>query len=444
VAGVSRRTFLKGLAAGTTIGAVPELVTGPSAHGVTSGPGLGSRPFTSLPVGVDTLPQIKHLIYFMMENHSFDNYFGMLGRGDGFSLGTNGKPTNMNRFKSGKEVVAYHAPSVCTADYDIGQDWVRSHTAWDHGKNDGFLLEATRPDAMAYFDKTDIPFYYSLAASFPVCDRYFCSLMGQTDPNRRFMVAGTSLGEVNDISITGLFSTPRPPNGTIFDLLNRHGISWKDYFVDLPTSTGLFPYVAEQNSDKLAPIAEFLSDCALGTLPEVSYVDPDGWQGSEENPQDIDTGEFFSSLIINAVLNSPSWPNILLLFTYDEHGGYYDHVPPVPMTPPDNVTPQVTASESFGDHFDWSGFRVPAVIVSPWAKKNYVSHVIHDHTSFLRLIETKWNLPALTARDANASNLLDSVDFSRRAFATPPVLAPAPAPVGLPACYLEDPTLPIG
>jgi phospholipase C len=267
--------------------------------------------------------------------------------------------------------------------------------------------------------------------------------MGQTDPNRRFMIAGTSLGQVNDIAITDLFSTKPPPNGTIFDLMNAHGISWKDYFVDLPTSTGMFPTVAEHNPLNLAPIAEFLVDCAAGTLPSVSFVDPDGWQASEENPQDIQTGELFSELIINAVMGGAAWNKTLLLLTWDEHGGYYDHVPPVPMAAPDNIAPNVPDADAFGDAFTWSGFRVPGIVVSPWAKKDYVSHVVHDHTSFLRLIETKWNLPALTARDANASNLLDCVDFSQPAFATPPTLAAAALPTDEVGCYVQDPTLPV-
>ncbi len=132
-----------------------------------------------------------------------------------------------------------------------------------------------------------------------------------------------------------------------------------------------------------------------------------------------------------------------MLFTYDEHGGYYDHVPPVPLVPPDSVKPIAPNGETFGDLYTWSGFRVPAVVVSPWAKRDYVSHVTYDHTSFLRLIETKWNLPALTNRDANANNLLDCVDFSRPSFEHPPSLAAAPVPVGEVGCYLQDPTSPV-
>jgi phospholipase C len=444
MAGLTRRAFLKGVA-GSAAATLACATLGRGGAFASAGPLLpaGARPFPDLPVGYDSLPRVDHLVYLMMENHSFDNYFGMLGRGDGFTLGAGGLPVNAQPTWKGGTVTAYHAPSTCTAHYDIGQDWVRSHLAWDQGRLDGFLAETDATDAVAYFTGDDIPFYYSLARTFPVCDRYFCSVMGQTDPNRRFMIAATSVGEVNDTSVSGLLGTPPTPNGTIFDLLNAHGIGWKDYFVDLPTSTGLFPTVAENNVDKLAPIAEFFTDCALGTLPAVSYVDPDGWLASEENPQDIQTGELFASLVIDAVLRGAAWDKTLLLLTWDEHGGYYDHVPPVPMVAPDAIGPAVPAGQTFGDAFTWSGFRVPAMVVSPWARADYVSHVVHDHTSFLRLIETKWNLPALTARDANASTLLDCVDFSRPAFADPPTLAAAALPTGAVSCYAADPTSPV-
>ncbi len=440
---LSRRTVLKGLAGATIAAAVRPSLGAMAAGGATPYLPAGTRPFPDLPVGFESLPQIEHLVYFMMENHSFDNYFGMLGRGDGYTLDANGHPVNANPTWKGGNVRAYHAPSPCTAHYNIGQDWKRSHLAWDQGRNDGFLAETNNVDAMSYFDASDIPFYYSLARTFPICDRYFCSLMGQTDPNRRFMVAATSVGEVNDTSLGGILTTPSPPNGTIFDLLNAHHITWKDYFVDLPTSTGLFPQVAVRNPLNLASIAQFLLDAELGTLPSVSFVDPDGWQGSEENPQDIQTGELFSSLVINAVLHGRAWDKTLMLFTYDEHGGYYDHVPPVPMAPPDDIKPNVPDDETYGDMFSWSGFRVPGIVISPWSRPDYVSHVVHDHTSFLRLIETKWNLPALTARDANASTLLDCVDFTTPAFAEPPELAAATVPTGELSCYLQDPTPPV-
>src|SRR5207302_3678943 len=160
---------------------------------------------------------------------------------------------------------------------------------------------------------------------------------------------------------------PRPPNGTIFDQLNAHGISWKDYFADLPT-VGLFPYLVEDNPGKVVPVAEFFADAAAGTLPAYSLVDPESFEGSEENPQDITVGESYAASVINAVLHGPAWEKTVLVFTYDEHGGYYDHVPPPRAVPPDGVPPQITVPPDQPGGFDRYGFRVPTVIVSPWAR----------------------------------------------------------------------------
>jgi phospholipase C len=180
---------------------------------------------------------------------------------------------------------------------------------------------------------------------------------------------------------------------------------------------GLLAYLGHIHS-----IGRFLADAAAGTLPAVSIVDPDFHLTSEENPQDVQDGEAFAASIVEAVLHGKDWLGTLLIWVYDEHGGYFDHVPPPPAPEPDDVLPDTGSWR-----FDRYGFRVPAVLVSPYARANYVSHVVHDHTSILKLIETKWNLPPLTYRDAHADNLLDSLDLSAPPrFAKPPALA-APA-----------------
>jgi phospholipase C len=330
-------------------------------------------------------------------------------------------------------------PNACQANGKPSQNWNSSHTAFNGGRNDGFV-RASGPVAMGYWTADTIPFYYDLARTFPLCDRWFASCLGQTYPNRRFLLAGTAYGLIST-DAKGILA-PSPANGTIFDQLNAHGIAWRDYYTDLP-SAGLFKSVVDADRAKLLPIAQFTADAAAGALPAVSLVEPNFSKASEENPQDIQTGEFFSQLVIQAVLHGAAWDKTLMLFTYDEHGGYYDHVPPVPLAPPDGIRPNVPGDETYGDMFSWSGFRVPGIVISPWSRPDYVSHVVHDHTSFLRLIETKWNLPALTARDANASNLLDCVDFTRPSFEAPPHLAAATLPTGELSCYLQDPTLPV-
>jgi phospholipase C len=384
------------------------------------------------------LAQIEHIVVVMMENHSFDNYFGMLGRGDGFRLDRHGRPTATNPDASGRPVRAYHAPSTCQANYDVSQSWTASHVAWDGGRMDRFV-RGTSADAMAYWTGADLPFYYSLGRTFPLCDRYFASTMAQTYPNRRFLMAATALGQVSD-PLPGP-TDPPPPNGTIFDRLNAHGISWTNYFTDLATCM-LFPSVPLNNPQHLAPSAQFFVDAAAGTLPSFSIVDTEFNEASEENPQDVQTGEEFAARVVNAAMSGPGWDKTVLIWTYDEHGGYYDHVAPPRAVRPDGVLPEV--SQTYGDLYSYYGLRVPAVVVSAWAKRNHVSHVVHDHTSILKLVETKWNLPALTYRDANASNLLDTLDLKAKVppFLEPPTLAAPATPTGAVQCYAADPTVP--
>ena len=442
---VSRRALLKGM-----VGAAGLAALGPIAGARAGGarqPLLraGSLPYPNLPEGVDTLPQIDHIVVLMMENHSYDCYFGMLGmttgRGDGYTPGPAGRPANTVSGPDGAPVGLHHAPSTCQANYRVSQSWDCSHQSWDGGRNDGFVVApGNSADAMAFWTAADLPFYDSLARTFVLCDRYFASVMAQTYPNRRFLIAGSAFGQVSDPFPSPTDPDPRPNGfGTIFDMLNAFGISWKDYFADLPTA-GLFPYVVEQNPGKVVPVADFFADCAAGTLPFFSLVDPESFEGSEENPQDAQAGAYYAYRVVDAVLNSPAWGSTVLILTFDEHGGYYDHVPPVRAVRPDGIAPAVAAGDTYGDLYSWTGFRVPTVVVSPWARADHVSHTVYDHTSILRLIETKWNLPALSARDANANNMLDCLDFRRPTFPKPPQLTAAPPPTGLPACVAADPT----
>ena len=163
---------------------------------------------------------------------------------------------------------------------------------------------------------------------------------------------------------------------------------------------------------------------------------------TEENPADIQLGEAYSSSMINAVMHSPAWPKTALLFMYDEHGGYYDHVPPPAAIPPDDIPPAVAPAPGAPAAWNIYGLRVPAYVISPFAKRDYVSHVVHDHTSVLRFIETKFNLGALTRRDANADNLLDCFDFRRAAFLEPPTLAAPGLPASGSECSPEIPPPP--
>jgi phospholipase C len=290
---------------------------------------------------------------------------------------------------------------------------------------------------MAYFDDQDIPFYYSLGKTFPLCDRYFSSVMAQTYPNRRFLMAGTAFGLVSTDTSS---ITEDPPNGTIFDRLNAHGISWKSYASNISTLF-IIASVPKNNPANITTIEQFFTDAAAGALPAVSYVDSNIFTGDEEGPQDIQLGEAFVSSVVHAVMNGPGWSKTLLIWTYDEHGGYYDHVPPPRAVAPDNIAPRITVPPDQPGSYDRYGFRVPTVVVSPHGRRHFVSHTIYDHTSILKTIERKWNLPAMTYRDANASDLLDCLDLTGRpAFLHPPPLAAPANSTGTSHCPATAPT----
>ena len=464
----------------------------------------GSLPRPDRPAGTDLLPQIRHIVVLMMENHSYDNYLGMLqGRGEGFPLGADGEPDLVNRGAGGLPVRAFHLASTVQRRGIPSQSWHASHLQWGDGQCDGFVTSAqkvqsqgrtgtagdeveTVPEAaatgMGYWCEHDLPFYYGLARTFPLADHWFSSCLGPTFPNRRFLIAGTAHGLIDDSPYDLL---DYPPAGTIFDMLTTHGISWSNYHPvageqlrwkhyvrhrrklarrrmmslrrqlpnvadsvqkDMQFTADLFPLGIGRYMQHVHGIDQFFTDAAAGTLPAFSIVDPDFDTYSEENPQDIRKGESFAAEVINAVLHGAGWEHSLLIWVYDEHGGYHDHVPPPPAVPPDDVEGRsmigssatlerllrpvfprlVKTKENLtqGPHrYDRYGFRVPAVIVSPYARRDYVYSEVLDHTSVLRLLEEKWNLPALTARDAAANTPLPALDFtSTPAFQKPPSL----------------------
>jgi phospholipase C len=425
---VARRTVIQaGLAAGA--------VAGTGAWRAAPGRGRplrrpGSLPFPDLPAGTDTIPQIEHIVVLMMENHSYDNRIGMLFRpgADGFRIGRKGLPTATNRYPDGRIQHAFRMPTTCQLQSQPSQEWTASHNSYDNGRMDGFVSTPIDPlttqivggVAMGYWQEEDQPFYYSVYRQFPIADRYFSSVMSQTFPNRRYLLAATSIGQIDD---TTPALTDYPANGTIFDELDARGITWKDYFTTTPSAELFPPLFFKNTGKKIVPVADFFTDAAAGTLPGYSLVEPDYGQQSEENPQNIAVGEEFAASVISAVTSGPAWDRTALLLTYDEHGGYYDHVPPPAAIPPDGIGPDLEPGENGFDGFARYGFRVPFALISPWARRDFVSHRVYDHTSILKLVETKWNLPALTFRDANAVPMLDMLDFRRPSFAEPPRLA---------------------
>jgi phospholipase C len=471
---VSRRRFLRGTGQALAAGAVAAGALGGTA---AAAPGSlqeaalralgrrsmrlpGSLPRPDVPAGTDLLPGIDHIVVLMLENHSFDNFFGMLGRGDGFRLAHHGRPTATNPYPDGRLQHAFHMPTTCQLPGTPSQEWTASHNAYHDGANDGFVSTPISPAttdivggvAMGYWTGDDLPFTYSLARAFPIADRWFCSLLGQTHPNRRYLLAGTSVGltaTVNPTTPAGqaALTTPVPPNGTIFNQLDLHGISWTNYVAQFPfgATPELFPVNdATTEPAHQQPFAQFFTDAAAGTLPAFTLLDPDYGTQSQENPQNIVVGEALLAQVVRALGDSPMWPRTLFVLTYDEHGGYFDHVPPPPALPPDDFPPLVAPGESTFDGFARYGFRVPTVVVSPYARRHHVSHRVYDHTSILAMVARKWNLPALTFRDANANDLSDFLDLpalakARPTFPTLPALdPPGDTPAAL-ACSVNGP-----
>jgi phospholipase C len=437
---VTRRTVLKSAAAGAAValsGGLPAWARPVARAAGRRQP--DSLPFPGRPAGIPSMPQIEHIVVLIMENHSFDNLLGMVphdvpGRRsvDGLHL-RHGKPTNFNLDSSRARVVAQHGSWPCQLSGEPTQTWNASHEAYDNGLNDGFV-RASGPVAMRFWDQRDIPFTYSLARYFPLGERYFCSVLGQTFPNRSYFFAGTSSGTINDTI------APAPPaNGSIFDRLDAHHIDWAVYY---EPGNGSYPSLllvpgtdTPARASRIRTFDQFLVQAAAGKLPQFTFLDPNYHTTSEENPQDIQVGERYIAQVVHTLMRAHTWKHTVLFITYDEHGGYYDHVPPPPAIAPDSIPPMLTATDVPGS-FNRYGFRVPLLVVSPWVRPGYVSRITQDHTSIAAFIERKWNLPAMTFRDANAHPMIDYFEFRKPAFATPPELAAAPTlGSGLAKCH---------
>jgi phospholipase C len=345
---------------------------------------------------------IDHIVVVMMENRSFDHLLGWLPGADGKQAG----------------LTYVDAAGVQHSTYPLAPDFQGcGHPDPDHSYNggrvqynngacDGFLRSG-RNDvyAIGYYRRSDLPFLGAAARAWTTCDRYFAALMGPTFPNRLYMHAA-----VTD-RITNTFSLSSLP--TIWDRLAERGLSRRMYYSNLPT---LALWGAKYSSIE-RPFSQFLRDCKTGKLPKVAFVDPvftgsdEGTAGDDHPHADIRVGEWFLSRVYQAVTTSPAWPRTVLIINFDEWGGFFDHVPP-PEAP--DVDPAYTLR----------GFRVPCLVISPFARRRYVAHGIYDHTSILRMIEWRWNLQPLSVRDARANNLANVLDFKHRNLKAPRILAP--------------------
>ncbi len=404
----------------------------------------GDLPAVTLPPGTPHGSQIpiEHVVVLMQENRSFDHYFGQLHRaGQPKAEGYPRKARNPDPTSPGKFIKPFHQKKLCEV-ADLDHSWSGTHAQVHDGAMDGFTAtnvdgkDAKGRRAMGFYTGGDLNFYYSLYSAFAMGDRYFCSVQGPTFPNRYYMLAGTSFGHIQNDFPAGVTEFSQR---SIFNVLDEGGVTWKIYYGQIAFAQ-LFAYVRNVQ-DHLKPITEFYTDAAAGTLPQVTFVDPifldkPNVETDEHPPANVQVGQEFASKVVQAVLASPLWSSTALFITYDEHGGYYDHVPPPAACVPDGIAPILGAGD-VDAQFDHYGIRVPVVVVSPYARKHFVSHVVHDHTSILRFIETRFDLPALTRRDANADPMLEFFDFTKQTFAKAPKL-PKPKVVAAKKPYCDS------
>ena len=380
---------------------------------------------------------IDTIVVLMQENRSFDHYFGHIhfqGQRRAKAVPANASnpdPTN----PGGPPIPPFLQSRLCEV-ADLDHSWNGTHEEWNNGAMDGFTAANVDPNdprgarALGFYDQGTLPFYYALYSTFAMADHYFASVLTQTFPNRFYLLTGTSFGHIrNDVAS---FTQP-----TIFELLDQAGVSWKIYHSGLPFGA-LFQYVVNHAANVVPVNPNYFNDAAAGTLPQVSFIDPifigaKNVENDEHPPANVQVGEKFAADTINAFTASPQWAHGAFFLTYDEHGGYFDHVSPPAACVPDAIPPMLQPGDVSAG-FDNYGIRVPLVVVSPYARKHYVSHKVYDHTSILRFIETRFDLPALTKRDANANALLRLFRFAKANFPTAPALPPAPVDLTRPEC----------
>ncbi len=444
----TRRELLK-LGAFAAAGEIASL----GLHGC----GSVSKLIPSASSGCTKITDIEHVIILTQENRSFDHYFGSYRGVRGFADQSAAfqQPDSSNTVNPPTgTLLPFHldttqgSNAACT--HDISHDWIPQHESWDNGKMDGFVnsrLPINASDAvlsMGYYTRADLPYYYALADAFTICDNYFCSVMGPTDPNRLYTMAGSldpdgkNGGPILQTVVTNRSALyGRLTYTTMPEQLQARGISWKVYSSPDETILGgilsdnVLPYfknfqdpssILYQNAFGPQFPLDFLSDIATGNLPQVSWL-IGSVLSSEHPPAPSLFGENILSLIITALTANPAlWAKTVLFVNYDENGGFFDHVPPVtapPGTPGEYVTaPAVPDPTVIGNPAITGpiglGFRVPMLIISPFSRGGFVSSDLFDHTSVLRFLETLFGaeVPNLSAwRRATVGDLTSAFNF---------------------------------
>jgi phospholipase C len=384
----------------------------------------GARAEQTLGVAPDITPAIpiRHVIVMMKENRSFDHIFGGL---HDVQPEVEPIPADFTNPGASGAVAPSHAPTTCIP-LDPRHQSANMVRTVDGGKMDGFVAnfaDTTASDghfALSYYEPSDLPFYYWLATTYALADRHFAPMQSGTYANRTFMMLGTNAGVVD----TGIVFAD-PARDSIFRELIRAGFTWGAYSDGDLLSGTLDWQPGDPGTHRLQAL---LDELDAGTLPNVAFVD--GFENIEDDHpvSDLQVGEAWAARIYDHATRSPQWQRLAIVWTYDEGGGFFDHVPPPEAC---RATPDSL--------YTTNGVRIPLVAISPWAKRGYVSHVVHDHLAITRLIETIFDLPALTARDANSDALLDLFDFSCGRDLSPPAGTPAPGSGGCPGGPVPQP-----
>jgi phospholipase C len=403
-----------------------------AAAGLGTGLGLALSPDTVIaeaarrqrreaPVPAPQNMPIDTFVVLMMENRSFDHYLGWMPNADGRQAGLAFTDRHGVSHETHRLADFYQSCGFLDPDHS----WDGGRTELDGGRLDGFLKSASDVFAIGYYGEGDLPFTPHNAKAFTTFDRFFCSLLSSTYPNREYMHAAQSYGvKDNTIPLTsGGF-----PDTTIFAALRRKGISNRYFFTDIPVSAlwGA-PGLARSGS-----VLEFYSLAEAGRLPHVSFVDPSfqgesqGTSGDEHPLADVRTGQAFMADVVHAVMASPQWPRTALFCVYDEWGGFFDHVVPPRV-------PDLRGSSDLAKDFGQMGFRIPAVLVSPYARRGHVDHSIYGFESILKMIRYRFGLAPLTPRDLYANNIATAFDWESKPRLDPPEL-PQPREIIVSQC----------
>ena len=371
--------------------------------------GPGDLPAKTVGAGFPTGKDIpvNHFIFVVQEDRSFDHYFQDFKPASGTTVEVAGPSYSaINPQNKHEPIIPFGMLHPCPD--DPAHDYESVLLSWNGGKMDGFALAAGR-DAVGYFRQDVLPYYHALARAFTLSDRHFADFLGPTWPNRLFMLSGTSFGHINN--------TPPPIRDietSLFHELDERGITWRVYADSMIFEEEMYPALHARRRDNFRTISHFMQDAKSGDLPALAWVESSygGPSATDEHPPaNVELGQQFVSHIVAATMQGAVWKSSLLVLTYDEHGGFFDHVPPSPACVPDEHKAKIKPGH-LHPRFDHFGLRIPLIIVSPWAKRGYVSHVPSSHTSLLRLVQSRFDLPALTRRDANAMPPYDMLDFA--------------------------------